>query len=129
MGRLQRIWHRIKLWHREAPARRPAAKRLTAPVYSHEDLRALLTSLASHPGFQYLLIELNNRHASLSGQLDYLTHDTALSGTPEDFRKIVRLQEAVFWSGWLQRQTTRALTIASREAAATQRDSDVIHVQ
>jgi len=87
----------------------------------------LLASLGSHPAFEYLIAHLVNARAQYDKQLatpaspsEAVTLDSILA---EKVRR-ARLEEAVYWIGWLERQVRRAGIAITLKAPNQEEDFD-----
>lgn len=87
----------------------PRSRRVRVPEYSSSEKCELLRSLADHPGFQYLMAEIEERRALLENTRLSLTQQIASQASAEALvRDLIRLDEALFWTGWIQDKVRRA---------------------
>lgn len=71
------------------------------PVATTEDQIQAVRQLEHSPGFQVLLQKFRLQRAVLEAHLKKSNHDS--------LRKVIRLQEGIFWMSWLEDQLTRAI--------------------
>ena len=99
------FWQRLRfiLW-----GRWPASRRVEMP-YTDEHVRCeYLRSLAQHPGFQWLMADMENKKAALESQLTPLITATGLDGLIKAQADAIRREERVYWLGYLQYLVKRA---------------------
>src|SRR5262245_54189851 len=106
-----RLYKRVVEWLRRRKTTWLPDQAVKAPVSTPEERRQWIIALGSHPGFQLLTLELNNRRVRAQRELRNLTESLALKGSLEDFRAIVRAQEEAYWSNWLQMKLEHATNL------------------
>lgn len=84
------------------------AFRTRAPKSSPDERRQWILALGTHPGFQLLVAELNNRRLLTEDELSKMVRSVTFQGTAEELRKMYRLQEQAYWAGWLQSKLVAA---------------------
>lgn len=86
----------------------------TLPVYS-DDLKRSVGTLQAHPGFLYLLQKLNAQRAYLRTTLETKRHP--------DLKEAEFLQSGIAWSGWLEAELKKAVSLpapAAMQASPTE---------
>jgi hypothetical protein len=71
--------------------------------------REAVTSLRSHPGFQYLLGKLRVERAVFESQLRNQRHS--------NLSDVAYLQAGAFWTNWLEKEVSREIGIIQRNTA------------
>ena len=99
---------RIRIWFQRW-RQWPVSKMLKIPPYTPAERRGMIRNLIDHPGWIYLMAELDNRKAHQEQLQKSLTRQIPQTMTSEAVvRELVRINEAVFWLGWIQDKVARA---------------------
>jgi len=72
------------------------------PQSNEEGIKESVATLASHPGFVWLIKRLELQRSALKSKLDLEKHET--------LREVDFLQAGIYWAGWLQQETARMTT-------------------
>jgi hypothetical protein len=87
------------------------------PALSSDEVKAMLATLPSNPGFQYILARLKMQRAVIEDALKFTKQETK-----EDYQW---LQAGIFWAGWVEAEMNRLTSrAASIEADTTDFERD-----
>lgn len=103
----------------------PRSRKAALPKMTRAERVALMSALADHPGWHYLMAKLENQKSACEAQRAALTYRIAPTAAAETLvRELIRLDEAIFRIGLIQATIERAgampiLTEASDADPAT----------
>ena len=121
---------KLRLWYLKLSRKFwPRSERLRIPQFTAAQRRDLIASLAQHPGWIYLIAELEDRKAIHESLRDGLLADLT-AATPDAVFKaeLLRLNEAIFWLGWIQDKVHRANAFPDLAPYARVPDADAERV-
>lgn len=83
----------------------------TPPALSSDEVKAMLATLPSNPGWQYIMERLKLQKAVLEQALKQTRH--------EKLEDVQSLQAGIYWAGWLEAEMARL----TQRAAAIETDT------